>query len=374
MSKETYLENYFYNKAALNRIPISGTFELLPVCNLDCKMCYVKKSMSEVKQLGGLKSADEWIALGKSAVDAGMLFLLLTGGETFLFPEIEKLYTSLHGMGLTIDINSNGTLIGEQEVSWLKKQLPRHVKVSLYGASAESYQKLCGNGKAFQQVLRAFDLLKSAGVTVYSSITVTPSNYEELDEMLDICDDYKIPVKATSYMFPPLRSSMAHIQENYRLSPEKAAKATLKIAKRSNDESIFFAQAEKYASDEFQNFMPDILACNECGEMQCRAGCCTFWITWQGDMIPCAMFDIGNNPAMEGNFAKAWQTTKDIVDCVRLSPVCSQCKARKSCYSCAASAFLETGRTDARPPYVCEMTSHYMKLMKQEFLNYRNEK
>ena len=183
MSKETYLENYFYNKAALNRIPISGTFELLPVCNLDCKMCYVKKSMSEVKQLGGLRSADEWIALGKSAVDAGMLFLLLTGGETFLFPEIEKLYTSLHKMGLTIDINSNGTLIGEQEVSWLKKQLPRHVKVSLYGASAESYQKLCGNGKAFQQVLRAFDLLKSAGVTVYSIITVTPSNYEELDGM-----------------------------------------------------------------------------------------------------------------------------------------------------------------------------------------------
>lgn len=375
MPLETYLENHLYTKAALNRIPISGTFELLPVCNLDCKMCYVKKSMSEVKRLGGLWSADDWIALGKRAVDAGMLFLLLTGGETFLFPEIEKLYTSLHKMGLAIDINSNGTLIGEQEVAWLKKQLPRHVKISLYGSSEESYQNLCGNGKAFKQVLRAFDMLKSAGVTVYSSITVTPSNYSELDEMMDICEDYKIPVKATSYMFPPTRSEQAKIHGQYRLAPEDAARATVKITKRQNDRQIFYEYAEKYCDDTYQKYLEFMGESMECGQMSCRAGFCTFWITWMGEMIPCAMMEFGKYPVMgEHDFMSAWRNVNHEVDRIRLSAKCSQCKVKEACYSCAASSYTETGRTDGIPPYVCEMTSHYMKLMKQEFLNHQKEK
>lgn len=375
MSYENLFEKHLYTKAALNRIPISGTFELLPVCNLDCKMCYVKKSMSEVKRLGGLRSADEWIALGKRAVDAGMLFLLLTGGETFLFPEIEKLYTSLHKMGLAIDINSNGTLIGEQEVSWLKKQLPRHVKISLYGASEDSYQRLCGSKEAFHKVIKAFELLKNAGIIVYSSITVTPSNYEELDEMMDICEYYKIPVKATSYMFPPARSQQAEIYGRYRLSPEDAARATLKIAKRQNDEKVFYERAEQYCEDSYQKYLEFMDESIGCGKMGCRAGFCTFWITWQGEMIPCAMMEFGKYPVMgENNFMEAWRKTNQEVDRIQISSACSQCKARSACYSCAASSYTETGRTDSRPPYVCEMTSHYMRMMKQEYLIHRKEK
>lgn len=371
MSTENYLENYLYTKAAQTGTPISGTFELLPVCNLDCKMCYVKKSMSDVMQSGGLRSADEWIALGKKAVDAGMLFLLLTGGEPFLFPEFDRLYTSLHKLGLSIDINSNGTLINEEHLTWLKKNPPRHIKISLYGSSAESYQSLCGNGDAFNKVLRTFDLLKNAGIIVYSSITVTPHNYSELQEMLSICDDYKIPVKATSYMFPPHRSAQTHIKEKYRLTPFEAAKATLEIAKHSNDETIFYEKAKEYSEDCYQNYLQNLCGHTECGHMECRGGSCTFWITWEGKMLPCAMMDIGNYPVMqEHDFSQAWKQTKKLVGNITISPECTNCIARSSCYSCAASAYCETGDTKKRPDYPCELTSHYLKLMKQEHITH----
>ena len=77
MSRETQFEQHLYTRAVQNLVPISGTFELLPMCNLNCKMCYVKKSASEVEKAGGLFCADDWIKLGRKAVDAGMLFLLL---------------------------------------------------------------------------------------------------------------------------------------------------------------------------------------------------------------------------------------------------------------------------------------------------------
>ena len=368
MSLETQFEQHLYQKAVANLVPISGTFELLPMCNLNCKMCYVKKSASEVEKAGGLFCADDWIQLGRKAVDAGMLFLLLTGGEPFLYPEFEYLYTELYKMGLAIDINSNGTMIGEKEVAMLKKHPPRHIKISLYGASEESYRKLCGNGQAFYKVLNAFKALKEAGVIVYSSITVTPQNYHELEDMLDLCEEYHIPVKSTSYMFPPLRSKNDSYDKDYRLSPEDAAKATMMIAKRNNSEEAFYERAGLYAEQEYQNFTDYIGQGMECGQTKCRAGLCTFWINWRGQMMPCAMMEMGLFPVMgDSDFMEAWRGVNEIIRGIYLSPECTCCPAREACYSCAASAYCETGDTGKRPEYPCQMTAHYMKCMKEEY-------
>ena len=42
------LSEFLSMKASAGRIPISGTFELSPVCNFACKMCYVRKTEKEV--------------------------------------------------------------------------------------------------------------------------------------------------------------------------------------------------------------------------------------------------------------------------------------------------------------------------------------
>ena len=365
MSQESLLEHHLYAKAAQKHIPLSGTFELLPVCNLDCKMCYVKKSMSEVRQQGGLRDAGEWISLGRKAVDAGMLFLLLTGGEPFLYPEFRHLYTQLHGMGLAIDINSNGTLIDEEQVAWLRTMPPRHVKISLYGASEESYAKLCGSGEAFHRVMHAFKILKEAGIAVYSSITVTPHNYHELPDMLALCQSYEIPVKATSYMFPPWRSNQSHIHEEYRLSPELAARASFDIVKHNNEEAMVMAKAREYSGETYQNFRKYADCGQQCGQLSCRAGSCTFWVNWQGEMMACAMMDFGKLPVMDGcDFDRAWAMLGEIRNSVRTAPECTACPARQSCYACAAAAYCETGSTDVRPEYPCRMTQEYMRLMR----------
>ena len=43
------LSDGLYSKAARRRIPLSGTFELTPICNFACRMCYVRKTPAEVK-------------------------------------------------------------------------------------------------------------------------------------------------------------------------------------------------------------------------------------------------------------------------------------------------------------------------------------
>ena len=56
-----------------NDTPISGCFELTPLCNLDCKMCYVHLSDSTVKER--MLDGDRWIDLMGQAIENGMMCL-----------------------------------------------------------------------------------------------------------------------------------------------------------------------------------------------------------------------------------------------------------------------------------------------------------
>ena len=78
---------YLYRKATAQGAPLSGTFELTPVCNMDCKMCYVRLSRQDQEAIAPLAEAEKWLQLAQQAKDAGMLYLLITGGEPFLHPQ-----------------------------------------------------------------------------------------------------------------------------------------------------------------------------------------------------------------------------------------------------------------------------------------------
>ena len=48
----TTFERQLFAKAARNCIPLYGVLELLPLCNLNCDMCYVHLSKQEMQSQG----------------------------------------------------------------------------------------------------------------------------------------------------------------------------------------------------------------------------------------------------------------------------------------------------------------------------------
>jgi len=141
-SSATKLERRIVFAASQKRIPLGGAFELLPLCNMDCRMCFLRLSPGEMEQQGRMRSAREWLELAGQARDAGLLFLLLTGGEPFLHPEFQTLYEGLCELGLIITINTNGTLITKEYADLLHRHKPRRVNVTLYGSSDQVYARL----------------------------------------------------------------------------------------------------------------------------------------------------------------------------------------------------------------------------------------
>ena len=147
---EPRLTQYLFDRASRTLTPLSGTFELSPVCNLACKMCYVRKTPAEVaaspRPPVGLI---QWLSIAEQARDAGMLYLLLTGGEPFLWQDFWPLYERLSTMGFLISINSNGTLLDEARVARLAEHPPTRINITLYGAGNETYEALCGRSGMF---------------------------------------------------------------------------------------------------------------------------------------------------------------------------------------------------------------------------------
>ena len=62
---EPPVTEYLFTKATRKRIPLGGTFELTPVCNMDCRMCYVKMSRQQQEAIRPLIKAEEWLPLGQ---------------------------------------------------------------------------------------------------------------------------------------------------------------------------------------------------------------------------------------------------------------------------------------------------------------------
>ena len=78
---EPMLTEYLHTKASRLGIPLNGTFELTPLCNMNCRMCYVRMDREQQESIAPLRTAEEWLELGRTAKERGMTYLLLTGGR-----------------------------------------------------------------------------------------------------------------------------------------------------------------------------------------------------------------------------------------------------------------------------------------------------
>lgn len=356
------IQDRIMEKASRAHIPIMCSFELLPVCNLQCKMCYVRKSMDYVRNNGGLKDAAWWLSLAKTASEHGLLYPLLTGGEPFLHPEFGKILSGMLDMGLQVSINTNGALIDRKWAEFLNIHRPTRVNLTLYGASEESYNRLCGDPKAYHKVLEAVSLLKKFGIRLKFNASITPENVGDLPALIAYAKEQECPIQVATYMFPPIRRDSSMVGQNERLSPEEAALARVTADYLQNEPLWFATQAERY-----RNFIPLekepwTMGISPAQGMSCRAGLSSFWVDWQGNFLNCGMYASAQIPAASMDFSDAWKKIVADTTDVRYAPDCLGCPNRPLCHPCIAMIYNECGSHSGRPEYMCRMNqalAHY---------------
>lgn len=354
---EPLLATHLHRLGRIHGLPIGGTFELTARCNFDCPMCYVHLHQDDIDARGRELTAQQWIELGRQAKEAGMMFLLLTGGEPFVRKDFFEIYDALKEMGLMISINSNGSMLKGEVLRKLLVNPPHRINISLYGGSNETYKGMCGLN-AFDTVVDNVRALKQAGVDVRLNLSITPYNYQDVPKIYEISKQLDVHVKASSYMYPAIRVHSDY-GCNDRLSPEEAAKCLVDwdYMRLSPEEFNNKAMRLKNHLDTFES---------ECRAdldegVSCRAGSTSFWMTWDGRMLPCGMMPHPVTYPLEVGFEAAWQQLRKETQQIRMPKECSACPNRKACAICAAICMTETGEFGKRPDYLCRMTAEIVR-------------
>ena len=355
---EPKILNYLHGVATKKKFPVSCNFELTPRCNMNCKMCYIRKTEKEISSTGKReRTAQEWIDLGSQCRDAGTLFILLTGGEPFLRPDFKEIYIALHEMGFMLSINSNATMIDEKITKWLREYPPYRMNVTLYGSSNETYARLCNNTKGFDQVMNGIHLLKDIGLSIKLNASLTPYNIQDLREMYDIAKRENLYIQANTYMFPPIRKDESWFGYGDRFTAQKAAEYAVFVDQLRMDKESY----KEYVRGIHEGICANRDRDEECLRDQveplwCRAGRSTCWINWDGIMTPCGLMNSPTAEPFEEGMLPAFRKITVETEKIRMPAKCTTCKNRFLCHVCGASVQAETGGFLNEPEYVCKMT------------------
>ena len=353
-------EQYLMERAKQQNVPMDGSLELLPLCNMNCDMCYVRLSRPEMERQGRMRTGEEWLALGRQMVEAGTLFLLLTGGEPLMHPDFKEIYLGLKKMGLFLTVNTNGTLIDEAWADFFGKNKPRRINITLYGADEEAYCSLCHYAGGFEKVMNAVRLLRARGVDVKLAGSMAKGNAGDFTRMSAIAKELGVPLHIDPYMMPASRERSKPFNLQSRLLPEEAAAVCVSYVKTHLSPEAFAVYRDRRLR-EIDAFEPG-------NETTCSPGCaagrCSFTINWQGKMRPCVVSSEPSADVFEMGFEAAWRHVTSEFQAIRYCSQCSNCRLRPVCRTCALACLLETGDYLGRPDYLCRFAAETERLLR----------
>lgn len=313
------------------RIPLGATFELTPLCNFACQMCYVRLTKGQMEKQGRLRTAGEWLALGREAQKAGSLYLLLTGGEIFAREDFREIYMGLSGMGFLITLYTNGYLLTEETIGWLKECPPIRLRITLYGASDATYEKVCGVKDGFTVVSRNIDRLREAGIRLEIAMTVICDNAQDLEAVTAYAQARETLFTYTFEIVKPVRDAVSRAVE-------------VRFAQGG------LADAVKRPIQRVDALYPGVTnnALDVCGS---RDRC--YWVMWDGRMSICSFINTIHENPFEKGLEGAWADLCDRLARIRKPKQCIDCRYMKFCIACPGVLEAETGDPEKLDPAQC---------------------
>lgn len=333
-------------KARRQGIPIHGQFELTPLCNFSCGMCYVHLAADQLEGRS-LLTADQWKGLMYQAFEKGMYQATLTGGECLTYPGFDELYLYLQSLGCQVDVLTNGALLDEDRLSFFRMHPPALLQVTLYGDSEDTYERVTGK-RMFHTVLENLHRVREEGFLL--SISITPNRalgdhvFETIRLARSITENIFIN---TSLFVQPQGEGPAGAADD--LDPKDYA-----------DILRFYQELRGITLQEhpLQELpVPGGSSREEQARgLDCGGGRSGFLINWKGEMGICNRLGVKSFPLSDG-FEKAWQAIHEAAENWPKAAACRGCAYESVCGRCAAEA-LKYVTPGECPRELCERTRY----------------
>lgn len=353
------------------RAPLGFELETTARCNLDCRHCYVNVPADDGQAAARELTVAEVLELGRQAVELGALWCTLTGGEPLLRRDFAEIYLGLKRLGLLVSIYTNATLVREEHVALFRKYPPRDIEVTVYGASAGTYEKITRRQGSYARFRHGLAMLLDSEIKVRLKAMALRSNLEELPEIARFCRERT----KDFYRFDPflnLRTDRDPERNrdiaSERLLPEEIASCERSDAER---QGALEKRCDRLIEPLREDFFYDsCLACSRQDKCElfgrlsrrliCGAGMASFFVAHDGAFRLCASLCAPGTTydLRRGTLRQAWEQFVPSVRAIRAQGkeqlrLCRSCPIVNLCFNCPASADLECGDPEAIVPYFC---------------------
>lgn len=335
----------FRHRTARERVPISGILELTSRCNLRCVHCYLGPQEEQRKKRDLEMSTDRAKAVIDEICANGCLYLVITGGDPMVRKDFPEIYRHAREQGLIVTVFCDGILVSDAIVRLFQEYPPFNVDVSVYGATAETYEAVTRVKGSFPRFLQGLDRLVQGGIPFSLKTVLMTLNQHELEDMRQAAARLRVKFRVDSAIFPCL-PTQDHEPLDLRVEPREAVELEL-----SDPEQL--RQWVDYAEERIGQAAGEHL-------YTCGAGVTNFYVDPMGYASPCLMTTHHRYPIGERSFAELWQ--RELVQLRGARPregyTCNSCEMKVACTGCPAFNYQENGHEDVKSEYVCETTRH----------------
>lgn len=332
----------FFKNGPFLAAPKMVTWEATYACNLHCPHCYNEAGDARGNELDTRQA----FALIDRLEDAGVLRLLVSGGEPLLRPDILPILRRISRSGMRFDIATNGLELPKKILDGISRMPLFHVHVSIDGMG-KTHDRFRGHSGAFEAACRNILRLREKDIAVSLSMTVTRENTDELERVIDLALELGCRGFFANAIMPTGRGRknagryMLDEEGYYRLYKTLVEKGSELNDRLSISTDMCFP---------FLFSKPGTTGVSQ-GHMGCSAGSDTLCVGADGTAYPCHMlrdFPLGN--VLEKGINAIWNNSPTLNDLRRLrkedmAMPCRNCRyAPEICHGgCRAAAYLVRG-------------------------------
>jgi MoaA/NifB/PqqE/SkfB family radical SAM enzyme len=338
-----------FERARREHFPLAGGIELTHRCNLACVHCYVNLPAADREAQRREMTTDEVKHVLDQIAEAGALYLTISGGEPLLRADFAEIYRYAHGKGLLLTVYTNATLVTDKIIELFTECPPRHLEITQYGYTEETYDRVVDAGPGqYQRFMRGLERVLASGVTVTLKAMALRANKDEIFAIRDFAARLGVKFRFDTIISPRIDGGRKPLAQ--RLPPEDV------VALEAADD---VRQREFADYCHFTGMTPQV---ND-AKYHCGAGLATFTIDPYGKLHVC---ELSRQPAWDvvrGSFKQGWYEEIPKLRALKRAHTdgCGTCHGISTCSNCVGMAELEGLSSDDGNQYMCEVNDKRME-------------
>ena len=169
-------------------------------CTSNCPTCSLRLDLFKDKQSEKVLSLTKWREVISQAKYLGCKNLHISGGEPLLYNKLIDLIDIGTSNGLTVNLNTNGSLINDKNASQMKHARLTSATVSIYSQKSIIHDQYRGDYGLYDRAINSIDILVKNKITVYLQTILTNYNIDNFEKIIELAYYHKANYMVVSYL------------------------------------------------------------------------------------------------------------------------------------------------------------------------------